>query len=91
MRSCLKILKYLNKNLIAGSVCIGPYSSMALSDYGPTQHSLPTISSAKFSSGLGVKDFITQTSYNELSKKGVDKLGKKWHIVERNRKLNRSY
>ena len=68
--------KYLNTNLIAGSVCIGPYSSMALSDYGPTQHSLPTISSAKFSSGLGVKDFITQTSYNELSKKGVAKLGK---------------
>ena len=68
--------KYLNCNLIAGSVCIGPYSSMALSDYGPTQHSLPTISSAKFSSGLGVKDFLTQTSYNELSKKGVAKLGK---------------
>ena len=68
--------KYLNKNLIAGSVCIGPYSSMALSDYGPTQHSLPTISSSKFSSGLGVKDFLTQTSYNELSKKGVAKLGK---------------
>ena len=34
--------KYLNCNLVAGSVCIGPYSSMALSDYGPTQHSLPT-------------------------------------------------
>ena len=68
--------KYLNTNLIAGSVCIGAYSSMALSDYGPTQHSLPTISSSKFSSGLGVKDFITQTSYNELSKKGVAKLGK---------------
>ena len=68
--------KYLKHNLIAGSVCIGPYSSMALSDYGPTQHSLPTSGSAKFSSGLGVKDFITQTSYNELSKKGVAKLGK---------------
>ena len=68
--------RYLSGNLVAGSVCIGPYSSMALSDYGPTQHSLPTASSAKFSSGLGVKDFITQTSYNELSKKGVAKLGK---------------
>ena len=68
--------KYLSCNLVAGSVCIGPYSSMALSDYGPTQHSLPTISSAKFSSGLGVKDFVTQTSYNELSKKGVAKLAK---------------
>ena len=68
--------KYLNEKIIAGSICIGLYSSMGLSDYGPTQHSLPTIGSAKFSSGLGVKDFITQTSYNELSKKGVAKLGK---------------
>ena len=68
--------RYLTGNLVAGSICIGPYSSMALSDYGPTQHSLPTASSAKFSSGLSVKDFITQTSYNELSKKGVAKLGK---------------
>ena len=48
----------------------------ALSDYGPKHHNLSTSWSAKFSSGLGVKDFITQTSYNELSKKGVAKLGK---------------
>ena len=49
---------------------------MGLSDYGPQNHNLSTHGSAKFSSGLGVKDFITQTSYNELSKKGVAKLGK---------------
>ena len=73
--------QYLKKNIIAGSVCIGPYSNMALSDYGPTQHSLPTHSSAKFSSGLGVKDFLTQTSYNELSKKGVAKLGKSGYLM----------
>ena len=73
--------KYLKSNIIAGSVCIGPYSSMALSDYGPTQHSLPTHSSAKFSSGLGVKDFLTQTSYNELSKKGVAQLGKSGYLM----------
>lgn len=73
--------KYLKSNIIAGSVCIGPYSSMALSDYGPTQHSLPTHSSSKFSSGLGVKDFLTQTSYNELSKKGVAKLGKSGYLM----------
>ena len=73
--------KYLKKNIVAGSVCIGPYSNMALSDYGPTQHSLPTHSSAKFSSGLGVKDFLTQTSYNELSKKGVAKLGRSGYLM----------
>jgi histidinol dehydrogenase len=72
--------KYL-KDIIAGSICIGPYSSMALSDYGPTQHTLPTIGSAKFSSGLGVKEFIKQISYNELSKKGVAKLGKSGYLL----------
>ncbi len=79
--------KYLSKKIIAGSICIGPYSSMGLSDYGPTQHSLPTIGSAKFSSGLGVKDFLTQTSYNELSKKGVEKLGKSGILLSKTESL----
>ena len=73
--------KYLNSRIIAGSICIGPYSSMGLSDYGPQNHNLSTHGSAKFSSGLGVKDFITQTSYNELSKKGVAKLGKSGYLM----------
>ena len=54
---------------------------MSLSDYGPTQHSLPTASSAKFSSGLSVRDFLTQTSYNELSKQGVAKLSKTGYLM----------
>ena len=75
--------KYLNDITNAGSICIGPYSSMALSDYGPTQHTLPTIGSAKFSSGLGVKEYIKQISYNELSKKGVAKLGKSGYLLSK--------
>jgi len=73
--------KYLNDITDAGSICIGAYSSMALSDYGPTQHTLPTSGSAKFSSGLGVREFIKQISYNELSKKGVAKLGKSGYLL----------
>ena len=73
--------KYLNDISDAGSICIGPYSSMALSDYGPLQHTLPTSGSAKFSSGLGVKEFMKQISYNELSKKGVAKLGKRGYLL----------
>ena len=73
--------KYLNSRIIAGSICIGPYSSMGLSDYGPQNHNLSTHGSAKFSSGLGVKDFITQTSYNELSKKGVAMLGRSGYLM----------
>ena len=79
--------KYLNSRIIAGSICIGPYSSMGLSDYGPQNHNLSTHGSAKFSSGLGVKDFITQTSYNELSKKGVAKLSKSAYIMSNFEKL----
>ena len=61
----------------AGSIFCGPLTPVSFGDYASgTNHVLPTFGSAKFSSGLGVKDFITQTSYNELSKKGVDKLGK---------------
>lgn len=73
--------KYLRDINNAGSICIGNYSSMALSDYGPTQHTLPTSGSAKFSSGLGVREFIKQISYNELSKKGVAKLGKSGYLL----------
>ena len=73
--------KYLKNITNAGSICIGPYSSMALSDYGPTQHTLPTSGSAKFSSGLGVREFIKQISYNELSLKGVAKLGKTGYLL----------
>ena len=54
---------------------------MGLSDYGPQNHNLSTHGSAKFSSGLGVKDFITQTSYNQLSKKGVEKLGRSGYLM----------
>ena len=75
--------KYLNKKIIAGSICIGPYSSMGLSDYGPQNHNLSTHGSAKFSSGLGVKDFLIQTSFNELSKKGVAKLGKSGYLISK--------
>ena len=60
---------------------------MSLSDYGPQNHNLSTHGSAKFSSGLGVKDFITQTSYNELSKKGVAKLSKSAYIMSNFEKL----
>ena len=73
--------KYLNDITDAGSICVGAYSSMALSDYGPTQHTLPTSGSSKFSSGLGVREFIKQISYNELSKKGVAKLGKSGYLL----------
>ncbi len=68
--------KYKNKIFNAGSICIGKYSPMALSDYAVgTNHVLPTNSSAKFSSGLSLSEFYKKISLITLSKKGVEKIG----------------
>ena len=51
--------KYLNKIVNAGSICIGKFSAMAVTDYNAgTNHVLPTMGSARFSSGLNVVIFI---------------------------------
>ena len=69
--------KYLNRIFNVGSVCIGKYTPMAVTDYNSgSQHTLPTLGSAKFSSGLNVNDFFKKISYVNLSKKGVAKIGK---------------
>ena len=66
----------LNKINNAGSICLGKYSAMAVTDYSAgTNHILPTNSSAKFSSGLSVYDFYKRISYINLSKKGIETLG----------------
>ena len=60
----------------AGSICLGKYSAMAVTDYvAGSNHVLPTNSSAKFSSGLSVFDFFKRISYINLSKKGIETLG----------------
>ena len=70
--------KLVNKIQNAGSVCIGKYSAMAVTDYNVgTNHILPTLGSAKFSSGLNVGEFYKKISYIKLSKKGIEVIGKK--------------
>ena len=70
--------KYLNRIVNAGSVCIGKYTPMAVTDYNSSsQHVLPTLGNAKFASGLNVNDFYKKISYVNLSKKGIEVIGKK--------------
>ena len=70
-----KLIKKINN---VGSVCIGRYSAMAVTDYNVgTNHVLPTLGSAKFSSGLNVSEFYKKISYIKLSKKGIEVIGKK--------------
>ena len=61
----------------AGSICLGKYAVMAMTDYGVpgTNHVLPTNMTSKYSSGLSVSEFIKKISYINLSKKGIETLG----------------
>ena len=60
----------------AGSICLGKYAVMAMTDYNVgSNHVLPTNSSAKYSSGISVNEFYKRISYINLSKKGIETLG----------------
>ena len=59
----------------AGAIFLGAYSPESYGDYiVGTNHILPTSGSAKYSSGLGVLDFMKRTSYVRLNKKSFEKL-----------------
>ena len=60
----------------AGAIFLGRFSSESLGDYcaGPN-HVLPTSGTARFSSPLGVYDFIKRSSLIEVSRKGAITLG----------------
>ena len=56
----------------AGAIFLGAYTPEAIGDYvGGSNHVLPTARSARFSSGLGVLDFMKRTS---LLRCGVEQL-----------------
>ncbi|MDP7195128.1 MAG: histidinol dehydrogenase, partial [SAR202 cluster bacterium] len=61
----------------AGGIFIGEYSSEAFGDYiVGTNHILPTSGSARFSSPLGVLDFMKRSSYVEMGKNNAYELEK---------------
>jgi histidinol dehydrogenase len=64
--------KVLNKVNNAGSVFLGKYTPEAIGDYvaGPS-HVLPTGRTARFSSGLGVTDFLKKITFTKCNKKSL--------------------
>ncbi len=60
-----------------GSLFIGEYSAEAFGDYcSGTNHVLPTNGGARFASGLSVRDFVKLQTYQKISKKAAERLGK---------------
>ena len=68
--------RILKKIKNAGAVFIGRWSTEPIGDYaaGPN-HTLPTGGTARFSSPLGVYDFIKRMSYIRVSKRGFCRIG----------------
>lgn len=60
----------------AGAIFIGAHTPEAIGDYvGGSNHVLPTARSARFSSGLGVLDFMKRTSILKCSPAALNELG----------------
>jgi histidinol dehydrogenase len=60
----------------AGAIFLGPHTPEAIGDYvGGSNHVLPTARSARFSSGLGVLDFMKRTSLLKCDARGLAALG----------------
>ncbi len=65
----------LKKVVNVGGIFLGEYSSEAFGDYiVGTNHILPTFGSAKFSSGLGVLDFMKRNFVVEMNKSNFELL-----------------
>ncbi len=60
----------------AGAIFLGPHTPEAIGDYvGGSNHVLPTARSARFSSGLGVLDFMKRTSLLKCDARSLAILG----------------
>ncbi len=67
--------KALAEKLTAGLILLGPYSPVALSDYGSgTNHVLPTGGFAQSFSGLSALDFMRRVSIVESTRTGLERV-----------------
>ena len=68
---------YLNKVKHAGSVFLGKNCPEALGDYfSGSNHTLPTLGTARFSSPLSVDDFVKKYQYTYYTKDALSKVAK---------------
>ena len=70
-------MEYMSMVENAGSVFLGRYASEPVGDYvGGTNHVLPTSGTAKFSSPLGVYDFVKRISFTQFSRERLQEVAK---------------
>ena len=75
----------------AGAIFIGHYTPEAVGDYvAGSNHVLPTTRTARFSSGLGVLDFMKRTSLLKLSRESLAVLGPATMTLAEDRRSRRT-
>lgn len=80
--------KILRKVKNAGAIFLGEYSPVAAGDYtGGTNHVIPTGSSARFSSPLGVGDFLKRSSITYYKKDSLKREKKSIKLISEFEKL----
>ncbi|CAD7815223.1 Histidinol dehydrogenase [Chryseobacterium aquaeductus] len=73
---------YIDKIQNAGSVFLGNYSCESAGDYASgTNHTLPTNAFAKNYSGVSLDSFVKKITFQNLSKEGLQNLGKTIEIM----------
>ena len=80
--------QYLDQVMNAGAIFCGNYSTESFGDYlaGPS-HVLPTFGSARFSSPLGVYDFVKKSSVIGISQEGATLLSEPASIIAKSEGL----
>ncbi len=84
--------KEIAEKLTAGLILLGPYSPVALSDYGSgTNHVLPTSGFAQSFSGLSVFDFMRRVSIVESSRTGLERVRDSIKVITQAENLPNHY
>lgn len=80
---CGKDALYYAENVSnAGSVFLGDYSCESAGDYASgTNHTLPTNGFARVSGGVALESFVKQISFQKISAKGIQNIGKTIEVM----------
>ncbi|MBI2721735.1 MAG: histidinol dehydrogenase [Bacteroidetes bacterium] len=74
--ACKDYKKFSGQVINAGSVFLGNFSCESAGDYASgTNHTLPTNGHAKAYSGVSLDSFVKKITFQEISKKGIRKIG----------------
>lgn len=75
-------IQFVDEITNAGSVFLGNYSCESAGDYASgTNHTLPTNGFAKNYSGVSLDSFVKKITYQELTKEGINGIGKAIEIM----------